>query len=91
VGVPKRIKKRLADMRANPANVGFSDARAVAEYYFDKPRKSGSSHYVFKMPWAGDPRVNLQDEGHGAKAYQVRQLLAAVDRYDHERAQTKDE
>jgi hypothetical protein len=32
------------------------------------------------MPWAGNPRVNLQ-EGNGgkAKAYQVQQLLAAID------------
>jgi hypothetical protein len=90
VVTPKRIKKRLADMRANPANVGLSDALAVAEYYFGEPRQNGS-HYVFKMPWAGDPRVNLQDDGHGAKTYQVRQLLAAVDRYDNERAQARDE
>jgi hypothetical protein len=35
---------------------------------------------VFKMPWPGDPRVNLQDSSEGAKPYQVRQLLAAIDR-----------
>ncbi len=37
---------------------------------------------VFKMPWAGDPRVNLQDGKDGAKPYQVRQLLAAIDRLE---------
>jgi len=36
---------------------------------------------VWKMPWPGDPRVNLQmGEGGKAKAYQVRQALQAIDR-----------
>jgi hypothetical protein len=78
--VTKAIEKRLAAMRDNPASVSFSGALKVAEHYFGEPRKSGS-HYVFKMPWAGDPRINLQQaKGGGAKPYQVRQLLAAIDR-----------
>jgi len=41
------------------------------------------------MPWAGDPRVNMQEsKGGKAKAYQVQQLLAAVDRCRAERART---
>jgi hypothetical protein len=77
---PKRIAKLLADMRANPASVRFRDALAVAEHFFGKPRQSGGSHQVFRMPWAGDPRINLQESGRDAKPYQVRQLLAAVER-----------
>lgn len=69
-------------MRANPAAVRFPDALAVAEHFFGKPRRSGGSHHVFKMPWAGDPRINLQEKGRGAKPYQVRQLLAAVERIE---------
>jgi hypothetical protein len=34
------------------------------------------------MPWANDPRVNLQEDGKDAKPYQVRQLLAAVERIE---------
>ncbi len=76
----KATEKPLAGMRNNPASVRFSDALKVAERYFGAPRKSGS-HYIFKMPWPGDPRVNLQEaKGGGAKPYQVRQLLAAIDR-----------
>jgi hypothetical protein len=78
--VTKAVEKRLADIRSNPKSVKFSDALAVAEHYFGEPRVSGSSHHVFKMPWAGDPRINLQKDGSSAKAYQVRQLLAAIDR-----------
>jgi hypothetical protein len=54
----------------------------VAEHFFGKSRRSGSSHRVFKMPWANDPRVNLQADGPNAKPYQVRQLLAAVERIE---------
>ena len=30
------------------------------------------------MPWAGDPRVIIQNSKGMAKAYQVRQVLAAI-------------
>ena len=33
---------------------------------------------VFKTPWPGDPRVNIQDDKGKAKAYQVRQVLLAI-------------
>ncbi len=35
---------------------------------------------VFKMPWPGDPRVNIQSDKGKAKVYQVRQVLAAIDK-----------
>ena len=32
------------------------------------------------MPWPGDPRINMQEGESGkAKAYQVRQAVAAID------------
>jgi hypothetical protein len=34
------------------------------------------------MPWAGDPRVNIQDDRGKAKPYQVRQVLAAIKRLE---------
>lgn len=75
------IDKLLAAMRRNPAGVRFEDAVKVCERFFGPPRQSGSSHVVFKMPWPGDPRVNLQRSKSGnAKPYQVRQALAAIDR-----------
>jgi hypothetical protein len=80
--VAKAIRKRLDAMRADPGGISFSDAIKIAEHYFGEGRQSGS-HVVFKMPWPGDPRVNLQKVGkNGAKAYQVRQLLAAVERME---------
>lgn len=58
----------------------FSDAVKVATHFFGEPRQRGTSHSVWKMPWPGDPRVNLQDDRGIAKPYQVKQLLAAIDR-----------
>jgi hypothetical protein len=44
----------------------------------------GSSHRIHKTPWQGDPRVNIQDHEGMAKAYQVRQVLKAIDRLEVE-------
>ena len=67
-------------MRKNPQNISYNDLCRVCEHYFGKPRQTGTSHVVFKMPWAGDPRVNIQDDKGKAKAYQVRQVLKAIDK-----------
>jgi hypothetical protein len=58
---------------------------AGTEQLFGKPRQSGGSHVIFKMPWPGDPRVNLQNDKGKAKAYQVRQVLLAIDKLKGER------
>ena len=70
--------KIVASMRGNPRNVRYADLFKVCEHYFGGARSSGSSHAVFKTPWAGDPRVNIQNDHGKAKEYQVRQVLAAI-------------
>lgn len=72
--------KILDQMRREPANVRFTDLYKICEQHFGKPRRSGTSHAVFKTPWLGDPRVNIQSDKGKAKAYQVRQVLAALDK-----------
>ena len=72
----------LDQMRCEPANVRFSDLKKVCEAYFGKPRQTGTSHLVFKTPWAGDPRINIQDQKGKAKPYQVRQVLLAIDKLE---------
>jgi len=69
----------LAQMEHSPENIRFSDACAVAEAFFGLPRTKGS-HYIYKVMWPGDPRVNLQKIGKHAKPYQISQLLQAVAR-----------
>ena len=74
-----KIKKIVKDMRKSPQNVWFADLTALCSHYFGSPRNNGTSHHVFKMPWLGDPRVNIQKtKGGKAKAYQVKQVLAAI-------------
>lgn len=73
-------KKILDHMRREPTNIRFSDLFKVCEEFFGKPRQSGTSHTIFKTPWFGDPRVNIQDDKGKAKAYQVRQVLLAIDK-----------
>ncbi|MGW8431330.1 toxin HicA [Curtobacterium citreum] len=74
------IDDLVSRMRESPANVKFSDLEKVCRHYFGKPRQTGTSHQVYKMPWPGDPRVNIQNDHSKAKAYQVRQVLAAIDK-----------
>ena len=71
-------------MKLNPANVRFSDLCKVCDFYFGEPRQKGSSHRIYKTPWQGDPRVNIQNAKGKAKAYQVRQVLRAIERLSNE-------
>ena len=82
------LRKILDQMRCEPANIRFSDRKRVCEEFFGKPRQMGTSHAISKTPWAGDPRINIQDSKGKAKAYQVRQVLLAIEKLEgmrHER------
>lgn len=70
----------LAQMQREPANVRFADLKRVCCHFFGDPRQSGTSHAIFKTPWAGDPRINIQSDKGRAKAYQVKQVLLAIDK-----------
>jgi hypothetical protein len=76
------IEDILAKMRRNPKGIRFNQLAKVCDHYFGKPRHSGTSHRVYKTTWAGDPRVNIQSSKGKAKAYQVRQVLSAIDRLE---------
>ena len=69
------IENLLAQIRNSPAGIKFSDLCKVCDHYFGDARQIGSSHRVYKTPWQGDPRVNIQSKKGKAKAYQVRQVL----------------
>ena len=76
------VEKILEQMQLEPANVRFSDLRKLCEKRFGKPRQTGTSHLIFKTPWGGDPRINIQDAKGKAKAYQVRQVLLAIEKLE---------
>ena len=70
----------LLIIKRNPKSVKFEDLFKLCEFYFGVPRISASSHVVFKTPWKGDPRINIQNRSGMAKEYQVRQVLKAIEK-----------
>ena len=68
----------------NPQNVLFADLLKICKKYFGKPRTRGS-HYIFKTPWKGDPRINLQRVDKMAKFYQVKDVKKAIEKMEAEK------
>ena len=86
------IEKIVEQMRRNPNNVKFADVCKVCEFYFGEfgePRQEGS-HVIYKTPWQGDPRINVQNDKGKAKAYQVRQVLKAIEKLEEEHGAKND-
>ena len=77
-----KIKAIFTQMRQNPKGIRFRDLCKVCDYYFGKARQSGSSHRIYKTPWQGDPRVNIQNDKGKAKVYQVKQVVKAIERLE---------
>ena len=69
----------LRQMEQNPKDVRFSDLCKVCDSYFGEARKKRNSHRIYKTPWQGNPRINIQSEKGKAKAYQVKQVLLALE------------
>ena len=70
----------LDSLRTNPTGVRFAALAKVCDEYFGEPRQKGTSHRVYRTPWPGDPRVNIQDAKGMAKPYQVRQVVRAIEK-----------
>lgn len=78
-----QIDNIVAAMRRNPCDVRFTDLAKVCSHYFGEARQNKTSHLVYKTPWQGNPRVNIQKgKGGKAKVYQVRQVLEAIDKLE---------
>jgi len=76
------IEEIIDQMRRNPKGIRFNDLAKICEHFFGEPRQKGTSHKVYKTPWAGDPRVNIQNAKGKAKPYQVKQVLHAIERLE---------
>jgi hypothetical protein len=85
----KSIAEKLKQFKNNSKDIKFSELCKVCDFYFGDARQSGSSHRVYKTPWRGDPRVNIQNSKGKAKAYQVRQILKAIERLEVENGNKK--
>ena len=79
------IEDIVVAMRKNPKGVRYRDLCKICDHYFGNARQAGGSHRIYKTPWVGDPRVNIQDDHGMAKAYHVRQVLKAIDRLEKDR------
>lgn len=74
------IPKLIAELEQKTENTRFSRLLKICEAVFGSPRISGS-HHIFKTPWFGDPRINLQTVKGNAKVYQVKQVVQALKKY----------
>ena len=72
----------VKQLKRSPSNIGFTDLCKICDYYFGEARQKGSSHRIYKTPWQGDPRVNIQEKNGKAKDYQVRQVIKAIERLE---------
>ena len=73
------IDRVIDTLEANPKGIRFSDLSKMLDEWFGRPRKKGS-HRIYRTPWQGDPRVNIQNDNGMAKDYQVRQAIKALKR-----------
>lgn len=80
-----KADKVRAALERNPHSATYDELYSLCVRIFGRPRQQGTSHAVFRMPWPGDPRVNIQRGKNGeAKAYQVKQVLAAIKKMEEQ-------
>ena len=72
----------LEALRNNPKGIRFADLAKVCDAYFGEPRQKSTSHRVYRTPWIGDPRVNIQNAKGMAKPYQVHQVIKAIEKLE---------
>jgi len=84
-----KIDDIISNMKRNPRGIRFSDLCKVCDHFFGEPRKSASSHRVYKTACQGDPRINIQNYKGKSKAYQVKQVLLALEKMEVNHGITK--
>lgn len=77
-----KIDEIILKMKENPKGIRFSDLCKVCDHFFGESRQSSGSHRVYKTPWQGDPRINIQNDKGKAKSYQVKQVLLALEKLE---------
>ena len=77
-----KVDDLLVQMKRNPKDVRFSELCRICNHFFGEPRQKKSSHPIYKTPWQGDPRVTIQNDKEKARAYQVKQVLLAIEKLE---------
>ena len=75
---PRRLLKRIATAQRN---VRFKDLLTLAQALGFRLSRTEGSHHILIHPAVAEP-LNLQNVRGQAKAYQVKQLLQVVERYN---------
>jgi hypothetical protein len=73
-------KKILTKMQQESTNVKFSDLLKICEENLVHLGNQAPVIWFLKHHGLGDPRINIQNDKGKAKAYQVRQVLLAIDK-----------
>jgi hypothetical protein len=73
-----RCQKLLLKARGNPGGLLFTELQALAECFGFEHVRTRGSHHLFKRP-GHVALLNFQSRRGEARAYQVRQLLDAID------------
>jgi predicted RNA binding protein YcfA (HicA-like mRNA interferase family) len=76
-----RKRRLLERLLSGSKNVRFTDLVAVAEAFGFRLSRVSGSHHIFVHPDVSE-LVNLQNVGGQAKPYQIKQLLAVIERYN---------
>lgn len=85
----KELRATIDDLQQRQASIKFNALVKICTHWFGPPHLNGGSHKVYKMPWPGDPRVNIQRADSGmAKVYQVKQVISALIKLEEENGKT---
>ena len=77
------IYEVIQELHKNPSGIRFSYLAKACDRFLGPPRRQGTSHSVYRTPWPGNPRVNIQKKRDGtAKDYQVRQVIKALEKLE---------
>ncbi len=76
-------RKLLEKALSSPGNLRFSEALVLAQAFGFRLARTSGSHHILTHDDIPE-LLNLQEVGGKAKAYQVRQLLTLVERYNLE-------
>ncbi len=66
------LQSAIEELRSNPKGVRFADLARICDHFFGEPRQQGTSHRVYRTPWRGDPRVNIQNHRGTGKPYLIK-------------------
>jgi hypothetical protein len=83
------ISDTIERLEREKTSTRFSQLVKICEQFFG-PARIKSRHHIFKTPWQGDPRLNIQSDKGKAKPYQVEQVLSALRRLEGIRDETEE-